>query len=165
MCKRLWRQARRSQGGAEECDDRSLVNPDTAIGLAGHISDVGQAAFFALARCGRASATADRLRAAPRHLREPGLCERVAFTMWGIRPIFFPPLPVLSQSHELFENHAGLRAKRRGSALHVMLLFENLIRVLLIFNGPLLPASITCISLPKEVLLYRVPPWPQPQAV
>jgi uncharacterized protein len=23
------------------------------------------------------------------------------FTMWGIRPIFFPPLPVLSQSHEL----------------------------------------------------------------
>ena len=22
------------------------------------------------------------------------------FTMWGIRPIFFPPLPVLSQSHE-----------------------------------------------------------------
>lgn len=23
------------------------------------------------------------------------------FTMWGIRPLFFPPLPVLSQSHEL----------------------------------------------------------------
>jgi uncharacterized protein len=23
------------------------------------------------------------------------------FTMWGIRPTFFPPLPVLSQSHEL----------------------------------------------------------------
>jgi uncharacterized protein len=23
------------------------------------------------------------------------------FTMWGMRPVFFPPLPVLSQSHEL----------------------------------------------------------------
>ena len=23
------------------------------------------------------------------------------FTMWGMRPIFFPPLPILSQSHEL----------------------------------------------------------------
>jgi len=44
-----------------------------------HVSDVGKLLFYALARCGRASATADRLRAAPRHLRGPGLGERVAF--------------------------------------------------------------------------------------
>ena len=40
-----------------------------------------------------------------------------------------------------------------GSALHVMLFFENLIRAFLLFNWvaePLLPASITCISLPKS---------------
>jgi len=57
--------------------------------------------LFCIGPLRRASATADRLRAAPRHLRGPGLGERVAFTMWGLRPIFFPPLPVLSQSHEL----------------------------------------------------------------
>jgi uncharacterized repeat protein (TIGR03833 family) len=77
--------------GAEECDDRSLVNPDTAIGLAGHVSDMGQAAFFALALCGRASATADPFQAAPRYLRGPGLGERGAFHHVGDSAHFLSP--------------------------------------------------------------------------
>ena len=47
-------------GMAERCDDGSLVNPDTAIGLAGHVPDVGQVALLALAHCGRVSATVKR---------------------------------------------------------------------------------------------------------
>ena len=57
---------------------RSFGNPDTVSRLADHVSAVGQAALSALARCGRASASAARPRAAPRHLRGSGLGERDA---------------------------------------------------------------------------------------